>query len=161
MILVTLGTQDKQFDRLLIKLEELKVNEIIQDEIVVQAGHTIFRSDNMDIFDFIPFDKFNELVSTCDILVTHGGVGSIVQGLKSNKKIIAVPRLKEYGEHTNNHQIEIIRKYDELGYIIGNSNLDELGNDIIRVKTFKPNKFKSNNKNFIHKLDEEISTLLK
>ena len=54
MILVTLGTQDKKFYRLLDALEKLKEKNIIKDEIIVQAGYSSdYQSKYMKIFDFV------------------------------------------------------------------------------------------------------------
>ena len=108
MILVTLGTQDKSFKRLLEKLEEELEKGKIKDEIIVQAGYTEFASNKMTIKKLIPMDEFDDLIEKCDILITHGGVGSIITGLRKNKKVIAVARLKKYKEHTNDHQLQII-----------------------------------------------------
>ena len=77
MILVTLGTQKQQFTRLLDAIE----NSNIDDEIIVQAGHTKYESKKMKIFDFISYDKMEELVNKADIIITHGGTGSIVEPL--------------------------------------------------------------------------------
>ena len=89
MILVTLGTQDKTFPRLLHAIQKQIDNGNIKDKVVVQAGSTKFESNDMEIFDLIDRDKFAQLISECDLLITHGGVGSIITGLKNNKKIIA------------------------------------------------------------------------
>ena len=78
MILVTLGTQQQQFTRLLDYIENSK----IKDEIIVQAGHTKYNSMKMKIFDFIDYDKMNEYVETADLIITHGGTGSITGPLK-------------------------------------------------------------------------------
>ena len=86
MILVTLGTQDKEFKRLLDIIEDAIENDIIKEEVVVQAGSTKYDSKNMKIFDVIPMNEFDKLMKKCDILITHGGVGSIITGLKNNKK---------------------------------------------------------------------------
>ena len=51
MILVTLGTQDKQFKRLLDAVEEQINLKNIKDKVIVQAGHTKYESKNMEIFD--------------------------------------------------------------------------------------------------------------
>ncbi|MEG0577027.1 MAG: glycosyltransferase, partial [Bacilli bacterium] len=77
MILVTLGTQDKSFKRLLESIEKEITKGHIKEKVVVQAGFTKFSSKNMEIFDLIPMDKFDDLIKSCDILITHGGVGSI------------------------------------------------------------------------------------
>ena len=90
MILVTLGTQDKPFTRLLDAVLREIENGNIQDEVVVQAGCTKYETDKMQIFDLIPMEEFDKLMKQCDLLITHGGVGSIITGLKCNKKVIAV-----------------------------------------------------------------------
>lgn len=146
MILVTLGTQDKQFTRLLKKIEELINQKIITEKVVVQAGNTKFESKNMEIFDFVSIEKFNKLMEECSILITHGGVGSIITGLKNEKKIIAVARLKKYKEHENDHQLQIIKEFSQKNYILDGSELDKLELQYKKIKTQKFNKYKSDSK---------------
>ena len=88
MILVVLGTQDKQFPRLLEKIDKLISSKKIKDKVVVQAGNTKYSSSKMEIFDFIPMDKFNDLVNDADVIITHGGVGTILSSLRKDKKVI-------------------------------------------------------------------------
>ena len=126
MILVTLGTQDKSFKRLLEAIDRQVELGNIKDKIVVQAGCTKYESKNMEIFDLIPMEKFDDLIKSCDLLITHGGVGSIITGLKNNKKVIAAARLFKYKEHTNDHQLQIIENFSNDGYILGLDNFDEL-----------------------------------
>ena len=145
MILVTLGTQDKTFVRLLEKINQLINQGLIQDKVIVQAGFTKYSSDNMEIFDLIPQDEFNNLMSKADLVITHGGVGNIISALEKNKKVIAVPRLAKYGEHINDHQTQIIAKFNDLGYIIGLQDVDELDRAIKEVKKFNPQKFVHDN----------------
>ena len=156
MILVTLGTQDKSFNRLLDAIQKEIDNGNIKDKIVVQAGTTKYVSKDMEIFDLIDRDKFNELMSECDLLITHGGVGSILTGLKNNKKVIAVPRLAKYNEHINDHQKQIIEKFSEAGYILGVDNLEKLSDTLKKVKTFKPKKYISNTNNMIKIIEKYI-----
>ena len=147
MILVTLGTQDKEFKRLLDIIEDAIENDIIKEEVIVQAGSTKYDSKNMKIFDVIPMNEFDKLMKKCDILITHGGVGSIITGLKNNKKIIAMSRLKIYKESANDHQLQIIDNFSKEGYLLklDNNNIAEVLN---KAKHFKPKKFISNtNKN--------------
>ncbi len=155
MILVTLGTQDKPFTRLLDAIEKEIKKGNIKDNVVVQTGCTKYETDDMEIFDLIPMEEFDKLMSECDLLITHGGVGSIITGLKYNKKVIAVPRLAKYGEHINDHQKQIIEKFDAAGNIIGVFNLDKLEEYLNKAKKFKPKKYKSNTDNMI-KLVEKL-----
>lgn len=156
MIFVILGTQDKAFDRMLKEIEELKKDNIINSKVIVQAGSTAFKSNEMEILDYIPMANFNKYIEEADLIITHGGVGSILDSIKRNKKVIAIPRLLKYHEHANNHQIEIVEKFDELGYIKDCGNLKRLGNKIMEIDDFVPKKFESNNKKFIEKLESFI-----
>ena len=156
MILVTLGTQDRSFKRLLDTIQKQIDNGNIKDKVVVQAGHTNYKSKDMEIFDLIDRDKFTELISQCDLLITHGGVGSILTGLNHNKKVIAAPRLKEYNEHQNNHQLEIIEKFSDAGLILPLYDLNNLDQVLKETKKFKPKKFKSNTENMIKLIEDFI-----
>ena len=156
MILVTLGTQDKTFVRLLEKINQLIDQGLIKDKVVVQAGFTKYSSNNMEIFDLIPQDEFNNLMSKADLVITHGGVGNIISALEKNKKVIAVPRLAKYGEHINDHQTQIIAKFNDLGYIIGLQDVDELDRAIKEVKKFKPQKFVHDNSKMLNLVSKLI-----
>lgn len=149
MILITLGTQDKEFTRLLNLVQEQIDKGNIKDKVIVQAGHTKYESDDMEIFDLIDREKFSDLISKCDILITHGGVGSIITGLQNNKKVIVSPRLAKYNEHMNDHQIQITENFSREGYILPFYENDDLEQILVEIKNFKPNKFKSNTKNLI------------
>lgn len=152
MILVTLGTQKQPFTRLLDAIE----NANIKDEIIVQAGHTKYLSNKMKVFDFISYEEMDKLVDKADIIITHGGTGSIVGPLKKHKKIIAVPRLNKYGEHVDDHQIQIVDMFADVGYIMKYDDGDDLEKIISEIKKKKMVIFKSNTDNFIKKLVKEI-----
>lgn len=162
MILVTLGTQDKKFTRLLDSIQKLIDKKIIKEKVVVQAGCTCdYNSKDMEIFDLIPMDDFDKLISECDILITHGGVGSIITGLKNDKKVIAAARLKKYGEHTNDHQLQIIENFAKEGYIIPLENFDDLEEILKSIKKFKPKKYKTNSNNFNKLIKSKIDFYIK
>lgn len=156
MILVTLGTQDKPFNRLLDAVQKQIDNGVIKEKVVVQAGLTKFNSKDMKIYDLIPYEKFDKLVKECDILITHGGVASILNGLRNNKKVIAAARLKEYGEHTNNHQLQIIDNFSDAGYILKLEDFDKLDLVLKKTKNFKPKRYVSNTQNFIRQIENYI-----
>ena len=151
MILVTLGTQDKQFFRLLKAIDKEIEKGNIKDKVIVQAGYNFgrYETKNMEMFDLIDREKFGELVKECDFLITHGGEGSILNGIKQGKKIIACPRLAKYCEHLNDHQLQIVGEFSKLGYILPYNDGDDLGETIKKLKTFQPKKFVSNTENFI------------
>ena len=96
MILVILGTQDKKFPRLLDCIEKEIEKGTIKDKVVVQAGQTDYTSSNMEIFDLLPAPEFDKMMDKADLIITHGGAGSILSAIKKGKKVIAAPRLAKY-----------------------------------------------------------------
>lgn len=116
MIFVTLGTQKQDFSRL---MEEVKnCVSIENEEIIAQIGYTKFTSDRIKTVDFLQPEEFNNYIENSEFVISHGGVGSIFSALLKNKKVIAIPRLKKYGEHVDDHQIEICEKLASLNYIV-------------------------------------------
>lgn len=148
MVFVTLGTQDKSFHRLLEQLDLLIDEGFIKEKVIVQAGSTKYKSRNMEIIDYIDMSKFNDYVLNCRYMISHGGVGSILAALNHDKKVIAVARRKKYEEHENDHQLEIVKKFNEKGYVIGCDEVFKLKDKLFLVEKFKPNKYISNNKKF-------------
>ncbi len=156
MIFVALGTQDKSFERLLKIIDENIQNKVINEEVIVQAGYTKYKSNNMKIFDYVSMDDFNKYINECSLFITHGGVGNILSALKVNKKIIAVPRLAKYKEHTNDHQLQIVNNFYEKGYILRLLENDDFKDVYGKSKTFVPKKWVSNNEIFLNKIKEYI-----
>lgn len=156
MILVTLGTQDKGFERLLKAIEhEIEVGTIT-DKVFVQAGYTKYESDKMEIVDYVSNERFNELMKEADLVITHGGAGSILSAIKNNKPVIAAARLKKYKEHANDHQRQIIKEFSDAGYIIELRDFNKLGKMIEKAKNFKGKAFTSNTQNIIDLIENYI-----
>lgn len=159
LILVTLGTQDKGFERLLVAIDHEIDNKKIKDKVIVQAGCTKYESKNMEIFDLIPNDKFEDLITKCDLLITHGGVGSILSGLLHGKVVIAAPRLAKYNEHVNDHQLQIIENLGKKKYILVLKDFTRFDKVLEKAKNFKPKKFISNTENIIKKIENYIDSI--
>ena len=156
MIFVTLGTQDKTFKRLLSDIQECIDKGVIKEKVIVQAGYTKYDSKDMKIFDLLDKDDFDKYIKECDLLITHGGVGSILTGLKNNKKVIAAPRLAKYNEHMNDHQLQIVSRFSEMGYILPYNEGDKLALVIQKSKKFKPKKYVSNTDKMIKLIKDFI-----
>lgn len=160
MILVALGTQDKTFPRLIQAVEKQIDLKNIKEEVIVQAGSTKYEANKMKILDLIPEEEFIQLVKDSSFVITHAGESNIRMGLNFNKKMIVAPRLKKYGEHVNDHQLQLLEFFADNGYIIPLYDFDKLDEAIKKLDTFKPNTFKSNTNNFIKLLENEIETYI-
>lgn len=158
MILVTVGTQTMSFFRLLNEVQSLVENQVITSEVIIQSGHTTFNFNhkNIKVIEFIPSEELMSMQAKAEFIITHGGVGSILEALVLRKKIIAVPRLKKYGEHINDHQLEIVDIFSKLGYILPVYDIDTLATVIGSIEEFTPEKFESTKSNVVSFLKATI-----
>lgn len=158
MILVLLGTQNNSFHRLLEEIQLNIDNGNIKEDVIVQKGYTKFESKDMKTFTQIPADELEKLIDNANLVITHGGVGSIITAVKKNKKVIAVARLKKYKEHVNDHQLDIIKTFNEAGYIIGLKSVQDLSEALKKVHDFKPKKYEKNTGNVLGIVEKFIDS---
>ena len=159
MILILLGTQDKAFDRILKEVSILKREGYIKDRIVAQTGYTKFDDDSIEMFDYVPKKELEELIEKARVVIAHGGVGTITECLNKNKKVIVVPRLKKYKEHTNDHQLQIVKEFAKENYILPLYKIRDLKDTLEMAKKFKPNKYNVESNNFVNTLKKYIDEL--
>lgn len=118
MIFVILGTQQFPFDRLLKKLDAYVAEGLLKDEIVAQIGYSTYKPRNFPFQQFFDRDAFGDLVQKADLIVTHGGVGSVLTANRAGKPTVAVPRLAKYGEHVDDHQCELTGEFARRGIVL-------------------------------------------
>ena len=151
MIFVTLGSQKFQFNRLLEAADRLKIDE----EIFAQIGYSDYKPKNFKYKDFLDRDEFLSIMDQADVVITHGGTGAIIGAVKKGKKVIAVPRLAQYGEHVDNHQIQLINQFKELNLIYSCEDMDlERALNIVKRTEYKA--YKSNTNRIIKSLEDFI-----
>lgn len=159
MIFVALGTQKFQMNRLLKSLDNLIERNIITDNIFAQIGESDYIPKRYEYSPFMNKEKFEEKISECDILITHGGVGTIIAGLKKNKKVIVFPRLKKYGEHVDDHQLEIAKSFSQLNYVIECDEADELERAICECAKKEFNQYVSQREVVVETINDFLNTI--
>ncbi len=141
MIFVTVGSQKFPFDRLIRQLDELVADgSIPEDEIYAQYGASTYEPVHMKGERFMDRESFAHRIEQCDMLITHGGEGTVMSGIAAGKKVVAVPRYGKYGEHLNDHQLMIVRAMEKLGHIVAVYDTDNLKEkiELARKTTFVP-----------------------
>lgn len=156
MILVLIGTHELPFTRLLNEVEKLKLNGGVEEDIVVQNGHTPYESDVLTLKPFVSYQEMNELYDRARLIITHAGTGSVITGLKKGKKVIAAPRLKKYGEHNDDHQLELMQAFEEAGHILSWNDGDSLLDLLKQLEDFEPTPFQSKRKQMFRLLEDFI-----
>ena len=134
MIVVTLGTQKFQMNRLVEAVD--KIAPQINEDIFIQTGCSTYTPKNCKHADFVDSVKFREMIKESSMLITHSGVGSIMSGIKEGKPVIVVPRLPEYHEHVDNHQEEIAEAFAGKNCVLYCRDLDKLAEDIVKARTY-------------------------
>ena len=147
MIFVTVGTHEQPFNRLIQKIDELKKDGTIQD----------------DVSKLIPYQQMVKNVADARIVITHGGPASFIMPLQVGKTPIVVPRQHQFNEHVNDHQVEFARNVSKrMGTIIDVEDIDTLG-DIItnydQIVAGMGHGMSSNNAKFNEELEKLVDKL--
>ena len=155
MIFVTLGSQKFQFNRLLKAVDKLKLEE----EVFAQIGYSDYKPVNFPYQEFLDRDEFAEIMEKADIVITHGGTGAIIGAVKKGKKVIAVPRLEKYGEHVDDHQLQLVKQFRDLNLICECVDCDKLEDALRTVRSSEYNSYESNTHTLVNAIDKYIRTL--
>lgn len=156
-ILVITGTQKFQFNRL-IKAADILASRHHDYHIFAQIGASEVKPKYMDYRPFIDKDEMQKRLKGADIVLTHGGTGSIISALKMQKPVIAVARLARYGEHVDDHQKEIVERFREDGMLVEATDLTEAGlqKAIMKVMDLSVPMYKSGTDQIIAELKKRI-----
>jgi beta-1,4-N-acetylglucosaminyltransferase len=123
LIFVTVGMHTKGFDRLVRKMDEIA--GMINEEVVMQIGHTKYAPQHAKYFQFTTEKELKELCQKARVVVTHGAM-TIIDALEQGTPVVAVPRLEEYREHINDHQLYFVQELERDGKVIAVYNVDKL-----------------------------------
>ncbi len=158
MVFITLGSQKFQFDRLLKCVDELIECGVITEEVYAQTGYSSYEPKNYKYKQFLDRDEFVNAEAKAEIVITHGGTGAIIGAVKKGKKVIAVPRMAKYGEHVDNHQLQLVREFSEMNIILACYDLDLLGEMYTEIHSMSFEPYQSNQMNLVNSIDEYIKS---
>ena len=114
MIFGTVGTHDSDFGRFINALDTIA--SATDERVVIQTGLSTTLPVHADHFEFKPRDEILELQRDARVIVCHAGIGSVIDAMKAGKPLIVVPRLKRFGEHNSDHQLDIARAVERRGW---------------------------------------------
>lgn len=189
MIFVSLGTQDKPFNRIIdyvlsLKEEVKELEELEDAKIVFQIGQTKLseeeknriiklnnnkennkkneekNNEDITVFSMLKPEEMKKYIIDSSFVITHAGVGTIMECVENNKEIVVLPRKEEYEEHVNNHQEEIASEMEKNGLLKKVDTYDKLKEVVIEIIRNRNNKkeniYVSNNEKFNDKLIEYL-----
>lgn len=156
MIFITTGSRSFQFNRLLEAVDKAIENGLITDEVFAQTGSSNYSIRNYKYKEFLNHDEFNEKMKNCDIVLTHGGTGVIVNAVKMGKRVVAVPRLTKYQEVVDDHQIQLVQAFEKLGMVTACYDCNKIGKAIEETKCKAVKPYVSNTQTIIDSIDAVI-----
>jgi UDP-N-acetylglucosamine transferase subunit ALG13 len=113
VIVVTIGTNEQPFDRLVRAAAGIGGDE----PLLVQHGASQEPHGRGEWVDFLPFDELERRVKDARVLVCHAGVGSIMLARRCGKRPIVMPRRHHLGEAVDDHQLPLARRLAEAGLV--------------------------------------------
>lgn len=162
MIFVTVGTHEQGMDRLFKELDRLIENNIILDEVVAQIGYSKYIPKNYKYEKMISYDDMDDYIKNADIIITHGGPGSIFHSLKYGKVPIVVPRNPKFNEHIDEHQMLFVKRIEREKRIIAVYSIEKLRDVIKEYKKISNECCLVLKKgDFLKKFDNKINSLIK
>jgi UDP-N-acetylglucosamine transferase subunit ALG13 len=119
MIFVTLGSAVKgiEFTRLINKMDEIAGK--MDEEVIMQIGTVPYEPKNAKYFRYASYLENLSYFQKASLVVGHGGTGTILNALRFQIPIVVVPRRHHYGEHVDDHQVELAQRL--------------VGNELIKV----------------------------
>lgn len=137
LLFVTVGAT-LPFDRMIGAVAQLKQEGEITESIIAQVGVGGVHPHGADTVETIPFDEVRKILKRADIVVCHGGTGSIITALREQCRVIVMPRRQDLREHYDNHQEEITTAFEERGLVTCAKNTDELRAALKKVRARQP-----------------------
>lgn len=115
-IVVTLGTHQKyRFPRLLRRLVAILPESA---EILWQVGATEIENMPVGARHQVPISEMQDAMREADVVIAHAGVGSALAAMGAGRRAICVPRRQRYGEHVDDHQVELARELDQRRLVL-------------------------------------------
>lgn len=137
LLLATVGAI-LPFDRLIAGVAAAKRAGHLPEHVIAQTGDGGVHPPELECYDTVPFDTLKDWLKRADIVVCHGGTGSLVTALREGCRVVAMPRLLARGEGYDDHQCEIVEAFVERGLIVAADDEAELPEAIARARAMAP-----------------------
>jgi beta-1,4-N-acetylglucosaminyltransferase len=117
LIFVTIGSAVKgiEFTRFVKKMDEIAGK--IDEEVIMQIGTVPYEPQYASFFSYCSYQESLKYFEKASLVVGHCGAGTILNATKFQVPIVVFPRRHQYGEHVDDHQVELARRIEEMPLI--------------------------------------------
>lgn len=158
-VFATVGSGKIPFNRILIKLDEAIEKGTLTAPVFAQIGVSSYKPKHFPSVPYLEREEFQKNVEGCSVLVTHGGVGSIMAGIEAGKPVVVFPRLGSLGENVDDHQLEISDAFVKKNLILLCRNEDDLGEIITKSRTHQFDTYVSGKENAMRMIASYLQKL--
>ena len=121
MILITVGTEQYQFNALMHWIELLIDYQLINEDVLVQYGFSTHFPDGSKAYRNLSEQEFLNFVDSANLVISHCDE-NVAQLLEDrDKPYVLVPRLHRFREYIDNHQMEVADDFERRGIAIARS----------------------------------------
>jgi len=149
-IFVSVGTHPQQFDRLLKELDGI-AEKNREWKIFAQTGNSNYKPAHYEFKQFMEGPEYERAFGKADAVISHGGAGTIINAMLQKKPLLVVPRLKKFGEHTNDHQLDLAKALEKEGKALAVFEIKDLEKKLSMLKGFRP-KIASNKQKLVSRI---------
>ena len=147
------------YGRLLDYVGDAKRQGLIPERVVVQTGEGAAPVENAECVETLDFAEMKAMLAKADIVVCHGGTGSIITALQAGCRTITIPRLFERGEHYDNHQLEITEAFEQRGLLFVARTREEFAAALVKARAATPRLATTDPKGLIARLTQIVDGL--
>lgn len=129
------------FPRLVQAVLDLKRAGGLPGKLILQYGDQDLADPgipDVEIRRTIPFDDLQLMLRDADMVICHGGTGSLITALRAGCRVVAFPRRFDLGEHYDDHQEEIAQTFADRGLLQAVRDETKLGEAVAVAKATEP-----------------------
>ena len=163
MIFVTVSSHEQPFNRLVEYMDNWAAEH--DEDVIVQIGFSTYEPKHCEWSKLYPYSQMVELVDKARIVITHGGPSSFIMPLQVGKVPIVVPRMKDYNEHVNNHQVEfsnqVAKRQRNIIVVEDVNRIADTLEKYDKIVANMKNGVQSNNEKFCKSIEMIVTELMK
>jgi UDP-N-acetylglucosamine transferase subunit ALG13 len=159
MIFCTVGTQ-LPFDRLLGSVDNLAI--MYSDKrFYGQIGDSKYLPHNFEWIRSLDETSYHQILKEAELIIGHAGMGTILTAFEYGIPVIIIPRLLEFGEHRNDHQLSTIKKFSNRDGVFACEDINDLETVFADALSYTRKKHANNDSciNFSRKLMSIVDSL--
>jgi anti-anti-sigma factor len=121
MLLITVGTEQYQFNALMHWIELLIKYQLINEDVLVQYGFSTHLPDGSTAYRNLSESEFLNFVDRASLIISHCDENTALMLEDKDTPYVLVPRLHRFREYMDNRQMEIADEFEHKGMAIARS----------------------------------------